>query len=117
MRPEGHLLAGVAALLACGAGYATEVAVCTDQGRFVIDLADREAPRHVENFLRYVDIGFYSGTVIHRVVPGFVVQGGGYDRKLGRKPTFPPVANESSNGLRNERGTVAAARGDRKSVV
>ena len=112
MRPEGLLLAGVAALFVCGAARATEVAVCTDQGRFVIDLADREAPKHVENFLRYVDIGFYSGTAIHRVVPGFVVQGGGYDRKLGRKPTFPPVANESSNGLRNERGTVAAARGD-----
>jgi cyclophilin family peptidyl-prolyl cis-trans isomerase len=112
MRPERLLLAAVAPLLACGAAHATEVAVCTDHGRFVIDLADREAPRHVSNFLRYVDMGFYSGTVIHRVLPGTVVQGGGFDRKLLRRPPLPPVANESGNGLRNERGTVAAARGE-----
>ncbi len=112
MRPERLLPAAVAALLAFGAARATEVAVCTDHGRFVIDLADREAPKHVENFLRYVDMGFYSGTVIHRVLPGFVVQGGGLDRKLLRRPPLPPVANESSNGLRNQRGTVAAARGE-----
>jgi cyclophilin family peptidyl-prolyl cis-trans isomerase len=112
MRPEGLLLAAVAALLSCAAAHATEVAVCTDHGRFVIDLADSEAPKQVENFLRYVDTEFYTGTVIHRVMPGFVVQGGGYDRKLGRRPTSPPVANESGNGLRNERGTVAAARGE-----
>ena len=112
MRPEGLLLAAVAALLGCASAHATEVAVCTDHGRFVIDLADREAPKHVENFLRYVDMGFYSGTVFHRVIPGSVVQGGGADRKLRGRPTLPPVANESSNGLRNERGTVAAARGE-----
>ena len=112
MRPEGLLLAAVAALVSCAAAHATEVAVCTDHGRFVIDLADREAPKQVENFLRYVDTGFYSGTVMHRVLPGFVVQGGGLDRKLGRRPGLPPVANESGNGLRNERGTVAAARGE-----
>jgi peptidyl-prolyl cis-trans isomerase A (cyclophilin A) len=112
MRPERVLLAAVAALLAGGAARATEVAVCTDQGRFVIELADREAPKQVENFLRYVDSGFYSGTAIHRVLPGFVVQGGGVDRKLHPRSTLPPVANESRNGLRNERGTVAAARGE-----
>ena len=112
MRPERLLLAAVAALLGCGAARATEVAVCTDHGRFVIDLADREAPKQVENFLRYVDTSFYSGTVFHRVIPGFVVQGGGADRKLRGRPTLPPVVNESSNGLRNERGTVAAARGE-----
>lgn len=112
MRPEGLWLAAVAALLGCAAAHATEVAVCTDRGRFVIDLADREAPKHVENFLRYVDMGFYSGTVFHRAIPGLIVQGGGADRKLGARPTLTPVANESSNGLRNERGTVAAARGE-----
>jgi cyclophilin family peptidyl-prolyl cis-trans isomerase len=112
MRPEGLLFAAVAALLGSAAAHATEVTVCTDHGRFVIDLADREAPKHVENFLRYVDTGFYSGTVFHRVIPGFVVQGGGADRKLKGRPTLPPVVNESSNGLRNERGTVAAARGE-----
>jgi cyclophilin family peptidyl-prolyl cis-trans isomerase len=112
MLPERLLLAAVAALLASEAAHATKVAVCTDQGRFVIDLADREAPKQVENFLRYVDMGFYSGTAIHRVIPGLVVQGGGSDRKLRPRPTLPPVANESSNGLHNERGTVAAARGE-----
>ena len=110
--PERLVLAAVAALLGSTAAHATEVAVCTDHGRFVINLADREAPKHVDNFLRYVDMGFYSGTVIHRVLPGFVVQGGGLDRKLLGRPGLPPVANESSNGLRNERGTVAAARGE-----
>ena len=112
MRPERLLSAAVAAFLGCGVARATEVAVCTDHGRFVIDLADRDAPRHVENFLRYVDMGFYSGTVIHRVLPGFVVQGGGLDRKLLGRPGLPPVANESSNGLQNQRGAVAAARGE-----
>jgi peptidyl-prolyl cis-trans isomerase A (cyclophilin A) len=111
MRPGGLLLA-VGALLGSTAAPATEVAVCTDRGRFVIDLADRKAPKQVENFLRYVDTGFYSGTVFHRVIPGIVVQGGGVDRKLRGRPALPPVANESSNGLRNERGTVAAARGE-----
>jgi len=112
MRPERLLFAAVAALLGCGAACATEVAVCTDQGRFVIELADRAAPKQVENFLRYVDMGFYSGTAIHRVIPGLVVQGGGADRKLRPRSPLPPVANESGNGLHNERGAVAAARGE-----
>jgi peptidyl-prolyl cis-trans isomerase B (cyclophilin B) len=106
-----RLLLVAAVFASSGVATATEVAVCTDQGRFVIELADREAPKHVENFLRYVDMAYYSGTVFHRVKPGFVVQGGGLDRKLRGKPTLPPVANESGNGLRNERGSVAAARG------
>ncbi len=100
------------ALLAATALQATEVAVCTDRGRAVIELADAEAPQHVANFLRYVDMGFYSGTVFHRVMPERVVQGGGFDRQLRMRGTLPPVHNESSNGLSNERGTVAAARTD-----
>lgn len=109
--PNRHrsTIAMVAALAAGGAG-ATEVAVCTDRGRAVFELADAQAPQHVENFLRYVDMAYYSGTVFHRAVPRFVVQGGGVDRKLHGRPTLPPVANESSNGLGNLRGTVAAAR-------
>lgn len=101
-----------ALLAACGAvpAQATEVAVCTDRGRAVLELADAEAPQHVANFLRYVDMGFYSGTVFHRVQADFVVQGGGLDRELRVRSTLPPVPNESRNGLRNERGTVAAAR-------
>jgi peptidyl-prolyl cis-trans isomerase A (cyclophilin A)/peptidyl-prolyl cis-trans isomerase B (cyclophilin B) len=105
-----RLLLVAAALAVSEVATATDVAVCTDHGRFVIELADREAPKHVENFLRYVDMGFYTGTVFHRVIPGFVLQGGGLDRKLRGRPTLPPVSNESGNGLRNERGSVAAAR-------
>jgi peptidyl-prolyl cis-trans isomerase A (cyclophilin A) len=104
--------AAAAALACSGAAQATEVAVCTDEGRFVIDLVDAKAPKHVENFLRYVDMGYYTGTVFHRVAPGFVVQGGGVDRKLRSKPTLAPVQNESRNGLSNVRGTVAAAHND-----
>jgi len=100
-----------AALAGSGVASATDVAVCTDQGRLVIELADRQAPKQVENFLRYVDMEYYSGTVFHRVVSGLIVQGGGLDRNLHGRPTLSPVANESGNGLRNERGSVAAARG------
>src|SRR4029079_17058857 len=110
MWPGGLLLAAVAAFLGCVPSHATEVAVCTDNGRFVIEIAEREAPKQDANFLRYVDIGIYSGTVFHRVIPGLIVQGGNLDRNLRGRPTQSPVANESSNGLRNERGTVAAPR-------
>lgn len=103
-------LVALTTLLPAAALQATEVAVCTDRGRAVIELEDAQAPQHVANFLRYVDMGFYSGTVFHRVLPQRIVQGGGFDRQLRLRGTLPPVANESSNGLRNERGTVAAAR-------
>jgi peptidyl-prolyl cis-trans isomerase A (cyclophilin A)/peptidyl-prolyl cis-trans isomerase B (cyclophilin B) len=76
----------------------------------VIELADAQSPKHVENFLRYVDTAFYSDTVFHRVVAGRIVQGGGVDKELRGRPTLPPVANESRNGLSNVRGSVAAAR-------
>ncbi len=89
---------------------ATDVAVCTDAGNFTIELFDADAPAHVENFLEYVDRGFYSGTVFHRVIEGFVVQGGGFTRTFQQKPTLAPVRNESDNGLRNDRGTLSAAR-------
>ncbi|HET7609574.1 MAG TPA: peptidylprolyl isomerase [Gammaproteobacteria bacterium] len=84
--------------------------MCTDVGRAVLELADEAAPQQVANFRRYVDMGFYSGTVFHRVQPGLFVQGGGMDRELRVRSTLPPVPNESSNGLHNTRGTVAAAR-------
>lgn len=90
--------------------WATEIAVCTDSGPFTIELYDAEAPLHTANFLRYVEQGFYSGTVFHRVVNGVIVQGGGHDRELERRATFEPVPNESRNGLSNDRGTLAAAR-------
>jgi cyclophilin family peptidyl-prolyl cis-trans isomerase len=99
-----------AAIAISSAAFGTEVAVCTDNGRFVIELADAQSPKHVENFLRYVDMTYYSGKVFHRVMPGFVVQGGGLDRQLRGRPTLPPVPNESNNGLSNVRGSVSAAR-------
>lgn len=108
------LPAAALAILASTAGAAagaTEIAMCTDEGRVTLELADTEAPKHVENFLRYVDMAYYSGTVFHRAIPSFVVQAGGVDRELRAKPTLPPVENESANGLRNVRGAVAAARG------
>lgn len=100
----------VGGLLAAAPLHATQVAVCTERGRAVIELADDAAPLHVANFLSYVDSGFYSGIVFHRTVRGRAVQGGGYDRQLRLRPTVGTVANESRNGLDNTRGTVAAAR-------
>jgi peptidyl-prolyl cis-trans isomerase A (cyclophilin A) len=102
----------IGGLLAVGALHATEVAVCTDRGRAVIELADDAAPLHVANFLSYVDSGFYTGTVFHRAISGFVVQGGGVDRQLRPRATREPVPNESRDGVSNTRGTVAAARSD-----
>jgi cyclophilin family peptidyl-prolyl cis-trans isomerase len=107
---------GLRALLALGAVcspglvHATDVAVCTDSGRAVIELADEKAPQHVANFLRYVDLSYFSGTVFHRVQSDLFVQGGGMDRELRARSTLPPVPNESANGLSNTRGSVAAAR-------
>ena len=89
---------------------ATEVSVCTDRGALTIELHDEQAPLHTANFLEYVDQGYYSATVFHRVIAGFMIQGGGFDRLLDRKPTLAPVVNESRNGLSNARATVAAAR-------
>jgi cyclophilin family peptidyl-prolyl cis-trans isomerase len=102
----------IGGLLAAGALHATEVAVCTDRGRAVIELADDAAPLHVANFLSYVDSGFYTGLVFHRAISGFVVQGGGVDRQLRPRATREPVRNESRDGISNTRGTVAAARSD-----
>ncbi len=86
------------------------VIVETSLGAFHIALDSARAPKSVANFLRYVDAGHYSGTIFHRVIPGFMAQGGGYDTDYGRNPTNPPVDNEADNGLRNTRATVAMAR-------
>lgn len=82
----------------------------TTKGRIVIELFEDEAPVSVANFLEYVKDGFYDGTIFHRVEPGMVIQGGGFTVDMDRKDTLPPIINEAGNGLRNNRGTVGAAR-------
>ena len=86
------------------------VSVETSKGSFVIELHAAEAPKTVESFLSYVKEGFYSGTVFHRVIPDFMVQGGGFTADMQQKPTKAPVQNEADNGLKNDRGTLAMAR-------
>jgi cyclophilin family peptidyl-prolyl cis-trans isomerase len=86
------------------------VDVVTNLGTFAIQLDPGKAPKSVSNFLAYVDSGHYSGTIFHRVISTFMIQGGGYDAAYERKPTLPPVENEADNGLKNARGTVAMAR-------
>jgi cyclophilin family peptidyl-prolyl cis-trans isomerase len=86
------------------------VTIDTSMGSITIELFADKAPVSVENFLQYVRDGFYPGTIFHRVVPGYVIQAGGYTADLGEKPTRPPIQNEATNGLRNMRGTVAMAR-------
>lgn len=87
-----------------------EVTFETTAGSFTLELYPDKAPKTVTNFLTYVDQGFYENTLFHRVIPRFVVQGGGFEKGMQRKQTLPPVENESDNGLRNIAGTVAMAR-------
>ncbi|MGE4298110.1 MAG: peptidylprolyl isomerase [Desulfovibrionaceae bacterium] len=82
----------------------------TSHGEILIELFSEQAPKSVENFLRYVDEGFYDATVFHRVINGFMIQGGGLDMDMAEKPTHAPVTNEAANGLKNEAGTIAMAR-------
>jgi cyclophilin family peptidyl-prolyl cis-trans isomerase len=82
----------------------------TSKGSFSVELDGKEAPLTVENFLAYVDSGHFAGTVFHRVIPGFVIQGGGLTADMRAKPTRAPVKNEAGNGLKNRRGTLSMAR-------
>lgn len=87
-----------------------KVSMKTSAGEIVLELDPVKAPQTVENFLQYVKSGFYNGTVFHRVINGFMVQGGGYDAEGNQKPTRDPIRNEAKNGLRNQAYTVAMAR-------
>jgi cyclophilin family peptidyl-prolyl cis-trans isomerase len=82
----------------------------TSLGTIRIQLDKQKAPLTVDNFIKYVRAGHYDGTIFHRVIPNFMVQGGGMDEQMGEAPTRPPVKNEAKNGLRNERGTISMAR-------
>ncbi len=89
---------------------APKIRMETSSGTLVIELDAKNAPETTKNFLIYVDDGFYDGTIFHRVIKGFMIQGGGYDRDFKQRPTLPPIQNEADNGLKNERGTIAMAR-------
>lgn len=111
-------------LLSCAGGSPNERNTCggdvpnihpkvrfeTTMGAFVIELYPDRAPITVANFLKYIDSGFYEGTIIHRVVKGFVIQAGGISAEMREKPALPPIKNEAANGLSNLRGTVSMAR-------
>lgn len=86
------------------------VALDTNHGRIVLELFADQAPKTVQNFLDYVAAGFYDGTLFHRVIPGFMIQGGGFDGQQRQKPTRASVENEAYNRVANQRGTIAMAR-------
>ena len=93
-----------------GAQDPPRVALDTSMGRIVVELAPDRAPATVANFLQYAQDGFYDGTIFHRVMDGFMIQGGGFGEDMQKKPTRDPVMNEADKGLRNQRGTIAMAR-------
>jgi len=110
-----RLVPGVAAALLAATCWAQSAAaprvkLITSASDIVLELTPAQAPRTVENFLTYVRKGHYNGTIFHRVIPGFMIQGGGMDSALNPKPTDPPIENEANNGLRNEKYAVAMAR-------
>jgi peptidyl-prolyl cis-trans isomerase B (cyclophilin B) len=86
------------------------VALDTSKGRIVLELYPDKAPKTVANFLQYVKAGHYDGVIFHRVIDGFMIQGGGFTPDMNQKPTKPPIQNEADNGLTNDRGTIAMAR-------
>jgi len=92
------------------AGGLKYVELKTNRGRIMLELDEEKAPVTVANFLRYVKEGFYDGTIFHRVIPNFMIQGGGFTPDMTKKETNEPIINESSNGLKNVRGSVAMAR-------
>ncbi len=86
------------------------VTIETTLGNIELELDREKAPITVENFLKYLDSGSYDGTIFHRVIPGFMIQGGGFDSEMHQKPTNAPIKNEAGNGLKNDSGTIAMAR-------
>jgi len=102
------------AFIMAGVGMAADgnpkVEMETSKGKFVIELYPEKAPDTVKNFLNYIDTKFYDGTIFHRVIPNFMIQGGGFTTDMKRKPAGEPIKNEADNGLKNERGTIAMAR-------
>ena len=87
-----------------------KVKLTTSMGAITLELNKEKAPLSTENFVKYVESGHYSGTIFHRVIGNFMIQGGGFDKNLAQKPTNPPIKNEAANGLKNDNYTVAMAR-------
>lgn len=106
------LLALVIAFVLSGVVHAQnpQVQIRTSRGVIVAELYADKAPRTVDNFLRYARDGHYNGTIFHRVIDGFMIQGGGFDRDMRQKPTRDPIQNEAGNRLKNLNGTLAMAR-------
>ena len=100
----------VLGLLAATPGWAQKVRLATSMGDVVLELDKEKAPKSVDNFVEYVKAGHYDGTVFHRVIETFMIQGGGMKPDMSEKPTRPPIPLEAGNGLSNLRGTVAMAR-------
>lgn len=88
----------------------TKVLLTTNKGDIEIELNAEKAPDSVKNFLEYVNSGFYNGTVFHRVISGFMIQGGGFTEDMQQKDTYSPIKNEANNGLKNDKGSIAMAR-------
>ncbi|MBR6626144.1 MAG: peptidyl-prolyl cis-trans isomerase [Mailhella sp.] len=86
------------------------VTLQTNKGDIVLELDAEKAPKTVANFLEYAKAGFYDGTIFHRVIPGFMIQGGGFTAEMAQKPTNAPIENEANNGLKNDTYTIAMAR-------
>ncbi|MCU7370113.1 peptidylprolyl isomerase [Paucibacter sp. O1-1] len=109
---------GLLALLAAAPAWAQTVKLSTTEGDIRIELDAQKAPKSVDNFIKYVKAGHYNGTIFHRVIEGFMIQGGGFTPKMEQKPTRPPIPLEAGNGLNNVRGTLAMARtGDPNSAT
>ena len=100
----------LAAAFTANAGDNPRVELDTNKGKIILELYVDKAPKTVENFFAYVDAGFYNGTIFHRVIPNFMIQGGGFAADMQQKKTRAPIDNEADKGLRNERGTIAMAR-------
>jgi peptidyl-prolyl cis-trans isomerase A (cyclophilin A)/peptidyl-prolyl cis-trans isomerase B (cyclophilin B) len=111
-RFTARFVAGVAALTLSAAAFAADpqVSLKTSMGEIVLELNQEKAPIAVANFLKYVKSGFYKGTIFHRVIDGFMIQGGGMDAQFHGRRTNKPIKNESNNGLSNEKYSVAMAR-------
>jgi peptidyl-prolyl cis-trans isomerase A (cyclophilin A) len=110
MKRLAFTLATAAALLLAPSAWAQRVKLATSAGDIVIELDRDRAPATVDNFLSYVRFRHYDGTIFHRVIPNFMIQGGGLDAKMAERPTQAPIALEARNGLSNVRGSVAMAR-------